>query len=188
MTCVPRRRIILVLTSPPSTPPYVHRPRMTPWHVLNATGRSASTVKRHLQQMHGFECVREVRHLSTSTNMQVIDSMLRVRIRHQSYQGLILDRHLCAEPASRCAFCNTKTAARVMSRHYTECHPDLTDFGKPCMDRVRWAANFGSGVMCRSMYHAPRSLPSHAGEQTFMDHCFSYACQMSIIPTWKTPS
>ena len=70
---------------------------------------------------------------------------LRMHLRHQSYQGLILDQSLIAELASRCAYCNQQIGPRAIAKHYSDQHPDLMQYSTVHKDRVRWAANFGSG-------------------------------------------
>ena len=76
---------------------------------------------------------------------------LRMHLRHQSFQGLLLDQSLCAELSTHCAFCHTQVPARAMHRHYTESHPELLVLGRPNQDRVQGTANFGSGPGVRPL-------------------------------------
>ena len=45
-------------------------------------------------------------------------------IRHLSYMGLYLDKPLCQELATRCAFCNQQVHAKAMTRHYRDHHQE----------------------------------------------------------------
>ena len=67
---------------------------------------------------------------------------LRMHIRHRSFMGLMLDRALCAELATRCAFCNLQVHARAMTRHYTDSHPEIA---KQQYDFVSGLSNLVSG-------------------------------------------
>ena len=88
---------------------------------------------------------------------------LRMHLRHQSYQGLILDQNLTAELASRCAYCNQQIGPRAISKHYNDQHPDLMQYSTVHKDRVRWAANFGSGKStCPLRRTQTQKLESHA--------------------------
>ena len=70
---------------------------------------------------------------------------LRMHLRHQSFQGLILDQNLMTELAQHCAFCHQQVGPRAIARHYSEQYHDLLQFAQQFKDRVRWAANLGSG-------------------------------------------
>ena len=162
-------------------------------------------LKKHLRQIHGFECVQEDKYQplrdsrnGTSTcrhcfrsfvNMYVLKdhinkyacdkfdaaqgtvtpisarAELRIHLRHQSFQGLLLDQSLYAELSSRCAFCHTQVAARAMRPHYTEAHRELLPVGKPHQDRIQDAANFGSGLsVCQTR---TQKAQSHQSAVTF---------------------
>ena len=47
-----------------------------------------------------------------------------MHIRHLSYMGLYLDKPLCQELATRCAFCNQQVHAKAMTRHYRDPHQE----------------------------------------------------------------
>ena len=70
---------------------------------------------------------------------------LRMHLRHQSFQGLILDQNLMIEHAQHSAFCHQQIDPRAIARHYSEQHHDWLQFAQQFKDRVRWVANFDSG-------------------------------------------
>ena len=68
-----------------------------------------------------------------------------MHIRHRSFMGLMLDGALCAEFATRCAFCNLIVHARAMTRHYTDSHPELVGPARQQYDFVSGLSNLVSG-------------------------------------------
>ena len=68
-----------------------------------------------------------------------------MHIRHRSYMGLYLDKPLCQELATQCAFCNQQVHAKAMTRHYRDHHqekigPTNTPLGNDqriCQLRIR---------------------------------------------------
>ena len=59
--------------------------------------------------------------------------------------GLMLDGALCAELASRCAFCNIVIHAQAMTRHYTDTHPELVGPARQQYDSVAGHSNLVQG-------------------------------------------
>ena len=76
-----------------------------------------------------------------------------MHLRHRSITGLMLDKGLCSELATRCAFCHVQVHAKAMLRHYRDSHPDLLRHAQMHQDFIHGLANFGSGrgecPMCR---------------------------------------
>ena len=72
-------------------------------------------------------------------------SEVAMHIRHRSYMGLYLDKPLCQELATRCAFCNQQVHAKAMTRHYRDQHQEKIRPTNTHLDMVRGFANFGSG-------------------------------------------
>ena len=68
-----------------------------------------------------------------------------MHIRHRSYMGLYLDKPLCLELATRCAFCNQQVHAKAMTRHYRDHHQEKIKPTNTHLEMVRGFANFGSG-------------------------------------------
>lgn len=87
---------------------------------------------------------------------------LRMHLRRQSYQGLLLGKALWAELASRCAYCNSQLGARTIARHYTEQHPELQLFPTRAEIEFVGQPTLGSGAgVCPLCQQRSQKIESH---------------------------
>lgn len=67
--------------------------------------------------------------------------------------GLMLDGALCAELATRCAFCNLVIHARAMTRHYTDAYPEFVGPARQQYNSIAGQSNLvngkGQSLMCQ---------------------------------------
>ena len=70
---------------------------------------------------------------------------LKMRLRHKSVPGLLLNTALINEIANHCTFCPMRIAARSIRKHFTECHPDLVPLAEHFREHVHGMANIGGG-------------------------------------------
>ena len=82
---------------------------------------------------------------------------LRMHLRHQSFQGLLLDQNLIAELAQHCAFCHQQIGPRAIARHYGEQHTELLRFVQPFKERMHWGGSLvGRGTLDRMQWCSMR--------------------------------